>query len=86
MPARGQLFLVEVHDFHFGLLPNELAGVHEGAVPRVSQAICCLELLTAYFAENDVAILRMRQKLLIGNIPLPNRDPRVKIYRSGILL
>src|SRR5690606_4031891 len=40
MPARGQLFLIEVNDFHFGLLPNELAGVHEGAVPRVSQAIC----------------------------------------------
>lgn len=39
MPARGQLFLIEVNDFHFGLLPNELAGVHEGAVPRVSQAI-----------------------------------------------
>lgn len=39
MPARGQLFLVEVNDFHFGLLPNELAGVHEGAVPLASQAI-----------------------------------------------
>ena len=39
MPARGQLFLVEVSDFHFGLLPNELAGVHEGAVPRLSLAI-----------------------------------------------
>ena len=40
IPAGSQLFLVEVNDFHFGLLPNELAGVHEGAVPRVSQAIC----------------------------------------------
>ncbi|QHS09414.1 hypothetical protein GT972_04075 [Sinimarinibacterium sp. NLF-5-8] len=39
IPAGSQLFLVEVNDFHFGLLPNELAGVHEGAVPRVSQAI-----------------------------------------------
>jgi hypothetical protein len=39
MPARGQLFLIEVKGFHFGLLPNELAGVHEGAVPHVSQAI-----------------------------------------------
>src|SRR5690606_18946178 len=39
MPAGGQLFLIEVSDFHLGLLPNELAGVHEGAVPRVSQAI-----------------------------------------------
>jgi hypothetical protein len=39
MPARGQLFLVEVNDFHLGLLPNELAGVHEGAVPSASQAI-----------------------------------------------
>ena len=37
MPARGQLFLVEVNDFQFGLLPNELAGVHEGAVPPSSQ-------------------------------------------------
>ena len=37
--ARGQLFLIEVNDFHFGLLPNELAGVHEGAVPLASQAI-----------------------------------------------
>ena len=37
MPARGQLFLVEMNDFHFGLLPNELAGVHEGAVPPSSQ-------------------------------------------------
>ena len=36
-PARGQLFLVEVSDFHLGLLPNELAGVHDGAVRRRSQ-------------------------------------------------
>lgn len=32
-PAGGQLLLVEMNDFHLGLLPNELAGVHEGAVP-----------------------------------------------------
>ena len=38
-PARGQLFLIEMNDFHLGLLPNELAGVHEGAVPVASQAI-----------------------------------------------
>jgi hypothetical protein len=38
-PAGGQLLLIEVSDFHLGLLPNELAGVHEGAVPLVSQAI-----------------------------------------------
>ena len=37
-PARGQLFLIEMNDFHLGLLPNELAGVHEGAVPVASQA------------------------------------------------
>lgn len=34
----GQLLLIEVNDFHFGFLANELAGVHEGAVPRTSQA------------------------------------------------
>jgi hypothetical protein len=28
-----------MNDFHLGLLPNELAGVHEGAVPPTSQAI-----------------------------------------------
>ena len=38
-PAGGQLFLVQVNDFHLGLLPNELAGVHEGAVPPASQVI-----------------------------------------------
>ena len=48
MPARGQLFLVEVNDFHLGLLPNELAGVHERAVPRVSQAICCADLFPVF--------------------------------------
>jgi hypothetical protein len=36
-PAGGQLLLIEVSDFHLGLLPNELAGVHEGAVPPMSQ-------------------------------------------------
>jgi hypothetical protein len=29
----GELAFIEVHDFHLGLLPNELAGVHEGVVP-----------------------------------------------------
>ena len=33
VPAGGQLLLVEVNSLHLGLLPNELAGVHEGAVP-----------------------------------------------------
>jgi hypothetical protein len=33
----GQLFLIEVNDFHLGLRPNELAGVHEGAVRPASQ-------------------------------------------------
>ena len=61
MPARGQLFLVEVNDFHFGLLPNELAGVHEGAVPRTSQAICCAELFAAVVAEIDAVILRIEK-------------------------
>jgi hypothetical protein len=75
-----------VNDFHLGLLPNELAGVHEGAVPPASQAICCAELFAADIAEIDAVILRMRKTLLIGNIPLPNREPRVKIYRSGIWL
>ena len=37
LPACGQLFLVEVNDVHLGLLPNELAGVHEGAVQPTSQ-------------------------------------------------
>jgi hypothetical protein len=38
-PTNSQLFLIEVNDFHLGLLPNELVGVHERAVPRASQAI-----------------------------------------------
>lgn len=38
-PAGGQLFLIEVYDVHLGLRPNELAGVHEGAVRPTSQAI-----------------------------------------------
>lgn len=28
-----KLLLVEMNDFHLGLLPTELAGVHEGTVP-----------------------------------------------------
>jgi hypothetical protein len=32
-----KLLLVEVSDFHLGLLPNELAGVNEGVVPSASQ-------------------------------------------------
>lgn len=32
-PVGGELAFIEVHDFHLGLLPNELAGVHEGVVP-----------------------------------------------------
>ena len=60
MPARGQLFLIEVNDFHLDLLPNELAGVHEGAVPHVSQAICCAELFATVFVEIDAVILSMR--------------------------
>lgn len=57
MPARGQVFLVEVNDVHLGLRPNELAGVHEGAVPPVSQAICCADLFAAVYAEIDAVIL-----------------------------
>ena len=38
-PAGSELFLVEVSDVHLGLLPNELAGVHEGAVLPTSQGI-----------------------------------------------
>lgn len=37
VPAGGQLLLIEVSDVHFGLLPNGLAGVHEGAVRPASQ-------------------------------------------------
>lgn len=33
----GRVSPIEVHDFHFGRLPNELAGVHEGAVRPGSQ-------------------------------------------------
>lgn len=51
------LFLVDVNDFHFGLLPKELAGVHEGAFSRASQASCCAELFAAVFAESDAVIL-----------------------------
>ena len=36
-PAGGQLLLIEVSNFHLGLLPNALAGVHEGAVAPASQ-------------------------------------------------
>ena len=36
-PARGQLFLIEVCDFHLGLRANELAGAHERFDPRTSQ-------------------------------------------------
>lgn len=36
-PANSQLFLIEMSDFHLGLLPHELAGVHEGAVRPTSQ-------------------------------------------------
>ena len=39
VPAGGQLFLIEASDFHLGLLPKELAGVHEGAVRPTSQAV-----------------------------------------------
>ena len=38
-PKFRELLLVEVGEVHLGFLPYELAGVHEGAVPRVSQAI-----------------------------------------------
>ena len=41
-PAGGQLFLVEVNDVHLGLLANELAGVHEGAVQGASQGAAWL--------------------------------------------
>src|SRR3990167_1798496 len=37
VPACSELALIEVNNFHFGLLANELAGVHEGAVPPASQ-------------------------------------------------
>lgn len=39
VPPCGQLSLVKMNDFHLGLLPNELAGVHEGAVWPGSQVI-----------------------------------------------
>lgn len=35
----GVLALVEVNDFHFDLLANGLAGVHEGAVRQQAKAI-----------------------------------------------
>ena len=38
-PARGQLLLIEVNDVHLGLLPNGLAGVHEGSVRPNSQGV-----------------------------------------------
>ena len=50
-PAGGQLFLIEVSDFHLGLLPNELAGVHEGAVRPGRQVVSRRRLFTAVFAE-----------------------------------
>jgi hypothetical protein len=37
--AAGRLSPVEMNDFHPGFVPNELAGIHEGAVPPGSQAI-----------------------------------------------
>lgn len=50
-PKFRELLLVEVGDVHLGLLPNELAGVHEGAVPPASQAISRRRLFTTVFAE-----------------------------------
>lgn len=57
-PAFGQLLLVEVNDFHLGLLPNELAGVHEGAVPPESQVIRRRRLFAAEIAEIGEQIRR----------------------------
>src|SRR5690606_10728644 len=39
VPAGSQLLLVEVNDVHLGLLPHELAGVHEGAVRPAGQVV-----------------------------------------------
>ena len=49
-PKFRELLLVEVGDVHLGLLPNELAGVHEGAVPPVSQELSRRRLFAADFA------------------------------------
>jgi len=57
-PAGGQLVVIEVSDFHLGLLPNELAGDHEDAVPPGSQAISRPRLFTAWLVENRGHILR----------------------------
>ncbi len=35
----------DADDVHLGLLPNELAGVHEGAVPPASQAKSVRQLI-----------------------------------------
>ena len=50
-PAGGQLFLIEVDDVHLGPLPNELAGVHKGAVRPASQVIRRRRLFAAEVAE-----------------------------------
>jgi hypothetical protein len=39
------LLLIELNDVHLGLLPNELAGVHEGAVPPMNQAKSMRQLI-----------------------------------------
>ncbi len=45
------------------ILPNELAGAHERADLPASQAICCIDLFAALFAEIDGVILR-KEKLM----------------------
>jgi len=57
-PAGGQLFLIEVYDVHPRLLPNELAGVHEGAVRPESQVIRRRRLCAAEVAEIGEQIRR----------------------------
>lgn len=65
--------LIEVNDVHFGLLANELAGVHEGAVPPASQAICCADPFVAVFTEIDAVILRKERRWRSSGMRRANR-------------
>src|SRR5690606_17541353 len=64
-PAGGQLFLIEVNDVHLGLLPHELAGVHEGAVRSASQV-----------NSEDARLLREIVQLVAGTAPARIRFPQ----------
>src|SRR5690606_33937682 len=64
-PAGGQLVASEMNDVHLGLLPHELAGVHEGAVRSASQV-----------NSEDARLLREIVQLVAGTAPACIRFPQ----------